>query len=275
MKKIFAIFCLVILFGLASPLSAQAGCCREIQADLVSKTKFKVSEASSEAQCKKDACGSWVSVIGIDDSFCQHFYYESATTDIAKNACVSETTGCCQVTITTPTPKRVNDKTIFVDVITKLNYSSNSQNECNFYCYLTNHCVSLYKKDFDPNPSTGSCEAKSAIKDTKNPIGPGITNPGAGVNPLFQFTIPSDPLKYAAYNPATVIAKVINVLLSILGTIALLMFIYAGFSWMIAMGNDTKVKKAKDIMFWSTAGLVIIFISYIAAGFILELVGVI
>ncbi len=276
MSKLLAIFSLAIIFGLTSPLSAQAGCCKAIQADLVSKTSFWVSEASSEAQCKKDACGSWVSAIGIDKSFCQHFYYESATADIPKGACVSETTGCCQVTITTPTPKRVNDEVIFVDVVTKLNYSSNSQNECNFFCYLTNHCNSLYQKDYNPNPRTGNCEAKPAAgAAAKNATGAGISNAGAGVNPLFQFTMPSDPLKYAAYNPATVIAKVISVLLSILGTIALLMFIYAGFNWMTAMGNDTKINTAKKIMVWSTAGLVVIFISYIAAGFLLELVGVI
>ena len=154
------------------------------------------------------------------------------------------------------------DKIVFTPIVPgdtdeqTLNYSANKHtasgdgtcddgiDECACFCKSKTDCVSHFMLGYKPNISTGKCEPGPA----KAPVGPGIVNIGAGVNPLFQFTIPSDPLKYAAYNPATVIAKVISVLLSILGTIALLMFIYAGFNWMTAMGNDTKVKKAKDII---------------------------
>ncbi len=62
--------------------------------------------------------------------------------------------------------------------------------------------------------------------------------------------------------PQLLIAKIINSVLGVVGSIALLMFIYGGLTWMISGGSAEKIKKGRDIIIWSAIGLVIIFASY-------------
>ncbi len=66
------------------------------------------------------------------------------------------------------------------------------------------------------------------------------------------------------------IGNVLRGLFGLIGTIALLFFIYGGFVWMTAFGEESKIKKGWDTMIWSALGLVLIFGSYAAADFILK-----
>jgi hypothetical protein len=63
-------------------------------------------------------------------------------------------------------------------------------------------------------------------------------------------------------NPNLIIGKVIEAILGIVGSLALLMFIYGGFTWMLAAGNNERVQKGKEILIWATVGLIVIFSSY-------------
>lgn len=63
-------------------------------------------------------------------------------------------------------------------------------------------------------------------------------------------------------SPQLLIGRVINAILGIVGSIALVMFIYGGLTWMISGGSAEKVKKGRDIIVWSAVGLIVIFISY-------------
>lgn len=69
------------------------------------------------------------------------------------------------------------------------------------------------------------------------------------------------------------IGRVIKAILSIVGSLALVMFIYGGFTWMLAAGSSEKVKKGKDIIVWAAIGLIIIFSSYALVRFILTQLG--
>lgn len=85
---------------------------------------------------------------------------------------------------------------------------------------------------------------------------------------------PSDPKPCTAestdclYNPLSVnspqalIGKIINAVLGVVGSLALLMFVYGGLTWMTSSGSQEKVKKGRDIIVWSAIGLAIIFASY-------------
>lgn len=53
----------------------------------------------------------------------------------------------------------------------------------------------------------------------------------------------------------------VSVIMGILGSIALAMFVYAGFLWMVS-GTMDSVEKARSILVWSSMGMVIIFASY-------------
>lgn len=77
----------------------------------------------------------------------------------------------------------------------------------------------------------------------------------------------TDPLGGAT--PQILIGKVINAVLGLVGSIALAMFVWGGFSWMTAGGNTEKVQKGKDIIIWATLGLVVIFLSYALVNFVI------
>lgn len=61
---------------------------------------------------------------------------------------------------------------------------------------------------------------------------------------------------------ATIAGTVVNVFLSILGIIFIILIIYAGYSWMTAEGDETKVTKAKDTLRRAIIGLIIILSAY-------------
>ena len=98
----------------------------------------------------------------------------------------------------------------------------------------------LVKADADPS-------------DADNPENPvTLTNPlGTGVTPQIF------------------IGRIIKAILGIVGSLALVMFIYGGFNWMTAAGNAEKVEKGKQILLWATIGLIVIFTSYALVRFVL------
>lgn len=71
-------------------------------------------------------------------------------------------------------------------------------------------------------------------------------------------------------DPQQLIGKIINAVLGIVGSLALIMFIYGGFTWMLAAGNAEKVKKGKDIIIWATIGLIVIFSAYALVKFVIS-----
>ncbi len=79
----------------------------------------------------------------------------------------------------------------------------------------------------------------------------------------------SNPLGEAVSTPQILIGRVINSVLGLVGSIALVMFVYGGLTWMTSSGNDEKVKKGRDIIVWSAIGLVVIFMAYALTRFVL------
>jgi hypothetical protein len=73
----------------------------------------------------------------------------------------------------------------------------------------------------------------------------------------------------------TIVARVINVALGLLGTILLVIIVYAGFLWMTAGGDDEKVSRAKTLIKNGVIGLAIILSSYAITYFVVtRLMGV-
>lgn len=63
-------------------------------------------------------------------------------------------------------------------------------------------------------------------------------------------------------SPQILIGKVIDAALGVVGSLALLMFVFGGITWMTSAGSAEKVKKGRDILVWSAIGLVIVFSAY-------------
>lgn len=68
----------------------------------------------------------------------------------------------------------------------------------------------------------------------------------------------------------TLIGRIIKIFMQVVGSIALLMFIYGGVLWMIDAGNSEKQKQAMKIIVWSSLGIVVILASYILVDFAFE-----
>jgi len=73
-------------------------------------------------------------------------------------------------------------------------------------------------------------------------------------------------------SPTVLIGNVINAILGVVGSLALLMFVLGGITWMTSSGSQEKVKKGRDIIVWSIVGLAVIFLAYALTRFILSVI---
>ncbi len=64
-------------------------------------------------------------------------------------------------------------------------------------------------------------------------------------------------------DPRVFIGNVIKGLMSIIGSIALFMFVYGGFLWTTSMGEGKRVERGKTIMTWAILGLAVIASAYV------------
>lgn len=93
---------------------------------------------------------------------------------------------------------------------------------------------------------------------------------GTGQTELTEPVKIENPLRVGEKDPSIqeLIGKVIQAALGISGSLALLMFIYGGFTWMLSAGNSEKVTKGKNTLVWASIGLIVIFSSYAMVRFI-------
>lgn len=66
----------------------------------------------------------------------------------------------------------------------------------------------------------------------------------------------------------TIIGTIISAVLGLLGVIFVILIVYAGFEWMTAAGNETKVEKATATIKHSVIGLIIVLSSWAIWDFI-------
>ncbi|MEK7183651.1 MAG: hypothetical protein AAB776_03400 [Patescibacteria group bacterium] len=64
-------------------------------------------------------------------------------------------------------------------------------------------------------------------------------------------------------DPRLIIGNIIKAILSIVGSLALLMFVYGGVIWITSFGEAKRVEKGKTIIIWTVLGLAIIAGAYV------------
>lgn len=69
------------------------------------------------------------------------------------------------------------------------------------------------------------------------------------------------------------VTSIINVALGLLGVVAVVIILVAGFKWMTAGGNDEKVGEARKMLFAGIIGLAIILSAWAIARFVLNNLG--
>lgn len=68
----------------------------------------------------------------------------------------------------------------------------------------------------------------------------------------------------------TRIGTIINGILSIIGIVMLILFIYGGWTWMTAGGNEEKVRQATKILVSAVVGFILIFLSFALTNFFIN-----
>ncbi len=71
-------------------------------------------------------------------------------------------------------------------------------------------------------------------------------------------------------DPRVIIGNVIKVSLGLVGSLALLLFIYGGLMWMTSAGNADRLKRGLDTLVWAAIGLIVILGSYTIVNFVIQ-----
>jgi hypothetical protein len=66
------------------------------------------------------------------------------------------------------------------------------------------------------------------------------------------------------------VSRMINVSLGLLGTVSLVLILWAGFKWMTSGGNEEEAKNARKILIAATIGLAIILSAYSISNFVVN-----
>ena len=72
---------------------------------------------------------------------------------------------------------------------------------------------------------------------------------------------------------AAIVGKAISMILGIIGSAALLVFLYSGIMWMTSGGADKTIANAQKSMIWAAIGLFTVFFSYILVKYIITQAG--
>lgn len=110
----------------------------------------------------------------------------------------------------------------------------------------------------EPAPTPAPKEGESAA-----PAGEQLINPLGG----------TDQKPGGVTNIPVLVGKIIAIMMSFLGSLGLLFFIYGGFLWMTSRGKQDQVQKGTRTMAWAVIGIVFVFSSYAIILFILNAIG--
>lgn len=88
--------------------------------------------------------------------------------------------------------------------------------------------------------------------------------PQQGINEFLQQT----ELKNVELT--VVIGRIVRIILSFLGLIAVIIIIIGGFQWMTSGGNEEKIGAAKKLMGAGIVGLIIVVLAYAIASFVIN-----
>lgn len=132
--------------------------------------------------------------------------------------------------------------------------------DCNCTCNGTTYTTVA----ISATTCASACIAMSGTFNSCNPILPAD---GEDFDPADNGAANDDSIKLrnplsTIDSPQQLIGNIINAVLGVVGSIALLMFVYGGLIWMTSAGSAEKIKQGKDIIVWSAIGLAIIFFAY-------------
>jgi len=162
---------------------------------------------------------------------------------------------------------------VFAAACNKL--STGDMNDCPNTCRATNNWNSGYGATL--NGAQVCCCTGSATGS-----GGGASSAGGAGNQLCT----KQGAKYVCHNPVAcasmgspqdgyvclqdVIGRLIKAMFGIIGSVALLMFVWGGFLWLTAAGEERRITQGWNTMTWAVIGMGVLFGAYVIADFILK-----
>src|SRR3989339_130718 len=134
-------------------------------------------------------------------------------------------------------------------------------------------CVDITKDMFatDAENKLWACQQKGVAKRCSFQPAPAGTSSTPPVAPVSFSLPPTGGLNHLSVDSVpALIGNIIAKLMGVMGSIALVMFIYGGVLWMIAAGNAERSKKGMQIIVWSALGVMVILASYVIVSFVFE-----
>lgn len=112
---------------------------------------------------------------------------------------------------------------------------------------------------------TQNAYADSAVVELPNPLDPSQNkNPKAPARSVKAITKSNKKVVFGT------IQKVIEAVLGIVGSVALLIIVYGGFLWLTSAGNASQVDKGKRTLAWAGVGLAVVFGSAILVDLVIK-----
>jgi hypothetical protein len=146
------------------------------------------------------------------------------------------------------------DKTVFDRYrLNNLYHLIDAEEFIGTYSVKINSCV------FKEIKAEASIKKEEKYKEVPYSVPLGLGGTGGDLNPFGE-----------SLTLAELIGRGVKIILSILGTLAFMIFIYGGLLYMVDLGGGDRKKKGLQTLIWAAIGLVIIFASYGFVSFIFQ-----
>lgn len=159
--------------------------------------------------------------------------------------------GCCVLNDTSPDKeacRTAQQKSICSNIETFYEESCSEMSLCEAFAQTTNTTTTSAREEVSQETSVNSSSATASGKSKD-------TIPGVTIGGIFYPSgtkLPDNPEGVSG-----VLKKIINWLLGIVGTLAILIFIVSGIKYIVSVGDTKEAESAKKIMTFAIIGLVV------------------
>ncbi len=150
-------------------------------------------------------------------------------------------------------------------LIGSMSFSYPAESAGKYHCDCADGCKDFDKPD-DGAPvqcqqgCTGPVDGDCSVETTATPT---PATPASGGSCPTGHTCLTNPLSGNPTQVPEILGRVIKAAMGVIGSLALLMFVYGGFQWLISAGNAEKVKTGTQTMVWAAIGVILVFSSYL------------
>jgi hypothetical protein len=110
---------------------------------------------------------------------------------------------------------------------------------------------------------TACCCKKTVVQATLQGLPSGLCKEESGNTIKCNFL-------FGMEKPGDLATRILRILLGVVGSLGLLMFVWGGFLWLTAAGEERRIKQGWNTMVWAAIGMAAIFGAYVITKFIID-----